>query len=102
MNKFLDKIVHVSAQSYRTEQRVDYVSKRAGNGHSYSVPVHWVEYIPVEEETDIVVADLGVDNEVKFREEGSNFNVIYGNGGIVSSRDLNVNIDNLKSLMKKD
>lgn len=39
--------VQVRAYGYRTEPRVDYVSKYCSNGNYYDVPVHWEEYIPV-------------------------------------------------------
>lgn len=39
--------VDVHAYGYRTEPRVDYVSKYCRNGNYYDVPVHWNEYIPV-------------------------------------------------------
>lgn len=39
--------VQVRAYGYRTEPRVDYVSKYCSDGNYYDVPVHWDEYIPV-------------------------------------------------------
>ena len=39
--------VQVNAYGYRTEPRVDYVSKYCSNGNYYDVPVHWDEYISV-------------------------------------------------------
>ncbi len=39
--------VQVRAYGYRTQDRIDYVSKYCSNGHYYDVPVHWDEYLPV-------------------------------------------------------
>lgn len=39
--------VQVRAYGYRTQDRVDYVSKYCSNGNYYDVPVHWDEYLPV-------------------------------------------------------
>lgn len=39
--------VQVKAYGYRSEPRVEYVSKYCSNGNYYDVPVRWDEYIPV-------------------------------------------------------
>ncbi len=39
--------VQVRAYGYRTEPRIEYVSKYCRNGKYYDVPVHWDEYLPV-------------------------------------------------------
>ena len=40
--------VEVVAYSYATANRVDFVSVLGGDGRIHPVPVHWVEYIPLE------------------------------------------------------
>ncbi len=40
--------VEVVAYSYATANRVDFVNVLGGDGRIHSVPVHWVEYIPLE------------------------------------------------------
>lgn len=42
-----EDLVQVHAFSYRTENRTTFVPVLGGDGHMHSVPVHWVEYIPV-------------------------------------------------------
>ena len=49
--------VHVHASSYRGEPRLTYVSKLGGDGHWHDVPVHWIEYIPVEKDSTMEVAN---------------------------------------------
>lgn len=39
--------VQVRAYGYRSESRVDYVSKYCRDGNYYDVPVQWEEYVPV-------------------------------------------------------
>lgn len=40
-------IVNVTALSYTTVPRVDFVPVLGGDGHYHNVPVEWIEYIPV-------------------------------------------------------
>ena len=39
--------VSVTAYSFETIPRVDYVNVLGGDGHIHPVPVHWDEYIPI-------------------------------------------------------
>lgn len=47
--------IEVTAYGYRGEERVDYISKRGGDGRTHQVPVHWVDYIPVSRATEMLV-----------------------------------------------
>ena len=53
-NGFTD-LVAVTAHAYRGERRVTYVSKMGGDGRSHTIPVHWIEYFPVEKTTNMMV-----------------------------------------------
>ena len=76
--------------------------KIGGDGFPHSVPVHWVEYVPVQAENEISVGDLGVDDEIKFNSLGQN-GVIYERGLVSThSETLNVDINSLKTIMSKD
>lgn len=50
--------VSVTALGYRGIDRVDYVSVRGGDGHMHSVPVPWIEYIPVQAQRRMLVGVL--------------------------------------------
>ena len=50
--------VNIHAYAYRAENRVTNISVRGGDGRSHIVPVHWIEYIPVEKVTPIVVQPI--------------------------------------------
>lgn len=55
--------IKVTSYGYTTEQRVDYINKLGGDGRIHSIPVHWIEYIPVSQDTDVEINY--VDDEVK-------------------------------------
>jgi hypothetical protein len=47
--------VTVSAFGYKTEERVDYITKFGGDGRNHIIPVRWTEYIPVSTDTNISI-----------------------------------------------
>lgn len=96
-----DDIVVVTGHSYKGIPRIEIVPKLGGDGKFHNVPVPWTEYVPVQGEDVISVSDLGVDDEIKFRGLGKE-GVIYASGLVSTGTDVNVDINNLKSLMKKD
>jgi hypothetical protein len=51
------KVVEVTAHGFAGENRVDYVQVRGGDGNYHDVEVPWVEYIPVERTSHILVCD---------------------------------------------
>lgn len=55
--------VGVTAYSYTTEDRVEFVSVFGGDGHMHSVPVHWVEYIPVEQTSTVKMKQLNMSDK---------------------------------------
>lgn len=63
--KDIDRI-SVHALSYRTVTRVDFVPVRGGDGHWHDVPVPWLLYIPLEQETQVELSMLDM-SEYDFR-----------------------------------
>ncbi len=60
--------VRVTARSFFTEQRLDYVPTLGGDGGIHAVPVYWTEYLPIEKETDMVLSAVDVEtNEFESR-----------------------------------
>ena len=51
--------VSVTAYSFATENRTDYVSVFGGDGRAHTVPVPWVEYIPLERKSDMALKHVG-------------------------------------------
>ena len=56
-NNGVDRVA-VTAYSYATENRVDLVPVLGGDGNIHSVPVHWIEYIPIRKQSDMLVKAL--------------------------------------------
>ncbi len=52
--------LEVTAYSYRTEQRVDFVPVLGLDGALHSVPVPWQEYIPIENRSTVKLKELGL------------------------------------------
>ena len=94
-------IVNVVAHSFDTIKRVSNVTKIGGDGRAHIIPVEWIEYVPVKAEHQISVSDLGTDDEIKFNSLGQK-DVIYAKGLVSTRKDINVDINLLKSRMKKD
>ena len=95
-------VVNVTSHSHDMINRTEMVMTLGGDGRMHAVPVHWVEYVPVEGKGEFSVGDLGTDDEIKFRSLGQN-GVIYARGLVSThSETLNVDINKLKSLMSKD
>ena len=53
-------VVNVTAFSYAAVDRVDYIPVYGGDGEYHNVPVPWVEYIPLEKQTKVVLGDAPV------------------------------------------
>ena len=49
--------MNVTANGFRGEDRVDYVSVHGGDGHWHEVPVEWTQYLPVAHTTRVVLRD---------------------------------------------
>ncbi len=52
--------VEITAYSYRTENRVDFVPVLGMDGFMHSVPVPWKEYIPIENRSTVKLKELGL------------------------------------------
>lgn len=52
--------VEVTAYSYAAADRVDFIPVFGGDGRMHPVPVHWVEYIPLEKQTEMRVGKAPV------------------------------------------
>lgn len=51
-------ILTVTAHSFKTERRVDYVQKLGGDGYMHTIPVEWIEYIPVSQDSAVSLKEL--------------------------------------------
>ena len=49
--------VTIRAHSYKTIERVEIVTKMGGDGKMHDIPVHWLEYIPITQDTPFMVQE---------------------------------------------
>ena len=57
--------VKVTAYGYDMINRIDYINKMGNDGKLHTIPVHWVEYIPVSQDTDIDINVVVEDKKVE-------------------------------------
>ena len=55
--------LQVTAYSFTTEERVDFVPTLGGDGHIHNVPVHWLEYIPVTKDSRVKLKELAMTDK---------------------------------------
>lgn len=53
-----EKSVGITARGFRGADRTDYVDVWGGDGRIHSVPVNWVEYLPIEKKTRLTIAEM--------------------------------------------
>lgn len=61
-------IADVTAHGFKGINRIDYVEKYGNDGRFHSVPVEWVEYIPVKKTSPLILKETGHVDEVDFLE----------------------------------
>lgn len=67
----------ITAHSFSGTDRVTYVPTMGGDGKFHDVPVHWVEYNPISQETPFVVSDTKTDlNTYRENYQNGKFNDI--------------------------
>ena len=80
--------VEVTAYSYRGEDRVDYVNRMGGDGRIHTIPVHWIEYIPLTRVTVMELRDLNASRfDFNNKMQDNRFNEFinkYSAGGMYS------------------
>lgn len=107
--------VNITAYSFEGIERVDFVAVRARNGSYYDVPVHWIEYLPVEATKPLEIQELDTNNvEMKKNLRNQKYldyiNEISENGensyqrglySFIPKEDLQYNSNNLRNIIKK-
>ena len=69
--------VLVTAHSFATVDRVDYVSVYGGDGYYHDVPVPWVEYIAVEQSTPVGIVELEGDHNNDYNKSNATKHNLY-------------------------
>jgi len=47
--------IKVTSYGYKGEDRIDYVTKMGGDGRMHTIPVRWVEYLPVHKDSEVEI-----------------------------------------------
>ncbi|MEG2052565.1 MAG: hypothetical protein RRZ92_01185 [Bacilli bacterium] len=58
----IDKI-KVTAYSFKGIPRIDIIPVMGGDGHMHSVPVSWIEYLPISKDTTVGISDTNLTEE---------------------------------------
>ena len=85
--------VNMHAYGFKGIEHVSYISRMGGDGRSHDVPVHWVEYIPVDKTTPFIVQETNLSRheffELNQTNEYSQFlSKNVNNNAILCSRGL--------------
>lgn len=60
-------IINVTAHGYKAVDRVDFQTKMGMDGKLHTIPVKWVEYIPINESTDVEINIIPDEGEKDLR-----------------------------------
>ena len=52
--------VRVTAYSYQAFERVDYETRMGGDGHMHTIPIPWIEYVPISNDSDVKLKEFGM------------------------------------------
>ena len=72
----------VTSYAYRGEARTDFVPVMAANGRVYSVPVPWIEYIPVQKTSQLKLQAVNLTREQYLTTEGESTGSTILVGGV--------------------
>lgn len=82
--------VSVKASGYRGEDRTDFISVRGGDGHNHKVRVDWIEYLDVQNESNMVVKEkppIKIEESSSENDDG-NWQQLFQNKGIDTNNVL--------------
>ncbi|MCH5152562.1 MAG: hypothetical protein J1F68_01185 [Clostridiales bacterium] len=72
-------LAEITSYAYRGEDRLTYVPEMARNGRTYQVPVHWVEYIPVQKQSYLQMQAVQLTREQYLQSnEASDTTILVG------------------------
>ena len=59
-----ESTIAVTEHGYRGEERVDYEKVYGGDGKWHDVPVHWTEYLPVQQTSSMCLSERGTPSDL--------------------------------------
>lgn len=84
---FMDTI-RVTAYGYQTINRTDYVPVFGGDGRTHNVPVNWVEYIPVSQNSDVAVQAIEEEKEETYADKFRKVFESIRDGKVADEKDI--------------
>lgn len=73
-------LAEITSYAYCGIDRVDYIPEMAGNGHVYNVPVPWVDYIPVEKTSQVLMQAVKLTREQYLTSDEIDDTTVLANG----------------------
>lgn len=97
----VDRVL-ISAKSFKAIKRLDNIPVLGGDGRMHSVPVVWFEYIPLENQSQMVIKRLGY-SEREMRERNNTYpqGSAYLHGLLAYHSAINQSWDNIESIFKR-
>ena len=84
-------VVYVHSYGFKKVYHTDYISKLGGDGRMHSIPVTWIEYIPVEHVTPIAMQNIpaeGQQYKYNLKDAVSLISGRINNNAIISQRGI--------------
>ena len=84
-------VVYIHSHGFRTEHHTDYISKLGGDGRMHTIPVNWIEYIPVEHVTPLAIQNIpaeGTQYKYNLKDAISMLSPLVNNNAIISQRGI--------------
>jgi len=91
--EFLGKTEHgdkvcITAESFHSIPRTDYISVHGGDGFSHDVPVEWDEYVPLSKSTEMELEDTNETRHSFFADSNYTDRVNHSTASTYSNRIL--------------
>ena len=61
--------ISVVAHGHYTQKHTEYVSKFGGDGKIHTIPVNWLEYIPISRESNFTIREMPGEDELQVRKK---------------------------------
>jgi hypothetical protein len=61
--------IKVTSYGFRSEDRIDYVTKLGGDGRMHTIPVKWVEYLPVHKDSEVAITVIPDEEPESYRDK---------------------------------
>lgn len=99
--KDIDRVL-ITAKSFKAIKRLDQIPVLGGDGRMHLVPVYWLEYIPVENQSQMLIRRLGyTERELRGRNVAHPQGSAYLHGLLAYHSTIHLSWDNIENTFKK-